>query len=311
MSSRVTIGIPCYNSARWIRIAVESALAQTWPEKQVIVVDDGSTDGSQEILRSFGDAIDMVFAGHRGSNPARNEILRLSKGEWIQYLDADDMLLSEKIERQFSETDGGADCDVIYSPVWIEENGGRHQSEIDTNLDLYSQWIGWQLPQTGGGLWRKAALEKLGGWNEAMPCCQDNELYLRAIKAGMRFRFAPTPNAVYRIWSNDTLCRRDTRLVMKVKTGLIDDMRAWMELHNLWTPASNDVAGRAFFEMSRAMVHYGLDEADAYHQARRELGLIKLSGPAAPPAYRFMYKIAGFKTAERIARGMRKKQETQ
>ena len=305
MSPLVTIGIPCYNTARWIKAAVDSALAQTWPQKQVIVVDDGSTDGSRDILRGYGDAIDVVFANHRGSNPARNEILRLAKGEWVQYLDADDFLLPEKIERQFAETAGGADCDVIYSPVWIDQNNERRASALDTSLDIYSQWIAWELPQTGGCLWRKATLEKLNGWNEEMPCCQEHELYLRALKAGMRFRLAPTPNAVYRIWSDDTLCRRDTYLVTQVKTRLIDDMRAWMELHDLWTPVSSRVAGQACFELSRSMVNRSLEEADAYHQARREVGLISASGPAAPAPYRFVYKIAGFKSAERLARAMR------
>ena len=191
MSPLVTIGIPCYNSARWIKAAVESALAQTWPEKEIIVVDDGSTDGSREILGGFGDAIRVIFAEHRGSNPARNEVLRSAKGEWIQYLDADDYLLPEKIARQFSETDGGTGCDVIYSPVWIDQNNERSASVLDTKLDVYTQWIAWELPQTGGCLWRKETLEKLNGWNEAMPCCQEHELYLRALKAGMRFRLAP------------------------------------------------------------------------------------------------------------------------
>ncbi len=306
MSPLVTIGIPCFNSERWIKVAVESALAQTWPEKEIIVVDDGSTDGSREILRGFGDAIRVMFAQHKGSNPARNQILREAKGEWVQYLDADDFLLPEKISRQFSEADDGAGCDVIYSPVWIDENNERRASDLDTKLDIYSQWLAWELPQTGGCLWRKATLEKLNGWNETMPCCQEHELYLRALKAGMRFRLAPTPNAVYRVWSDETLCRRDKRLVIKVKTGLLDDLRAWMELHNLWTPVSNAVAAKACFEMSRTLVQFDLNEADTYHQARRELGLIDATGPAAPPAYRFVYKIAGFKSAERLAHVLRR-----
>ena len=310
MNPLVTIGIPCFNAARWIKAAVDSALAQTWPEKEVIVVDDGSTDGSREILGGFGNSIKVSFAEHRGSNPARNEILRSANGEWVQYLDADDFLLPEKIARQFSETGGGSSCDVIYSPVWIDQNNERRASALDTSLDIYSQWLAWELSQTGGCLWRREALGKINGWNEAMPCCQEHELYLRALKAGLRFRLAPTPNAVYRVWSDETLCRRDTRLVMKIKTGLIDELRTWMELHDLWTPVSAAVAGRACFEMSRSMVYFGLDEADAYHQARRELGLMNAAGPAAPLSYRLIYKIAGFKSAERLARatrGFRKK----
>lgn len=305
MSALVTIGIPCYNSARWIKAAVESALAQDWPAKEIIVVDDGSTDGSREILKEFGDTIRVFYAEHRGSNPARNQVLREAKGEWIQYLDADDLLLPGKISRQFSEAENGANCDVIYSPVIIDENDERRTSTLDTSFDIYCQWIAWELPQTGGCLWRKEALEKIGGWNDAQPCCQEHELYLRALKAGLRFCYAPTPNAIYRIWSEGTLCRRDKKLVMKIKTGLIDDIRAWMELQGLWNETSRTVAGRACFEMSRSMAQGDLEQADVYHQARRELGLISLSGPAAPFSYRVIYKLGGFKFAERMAKAMR------
>src|SRR5438132_11851104 len=103
MTPLVTIGIPCYNSERWIGECVQSALQQTWPATEIIVVDDGSSDNSREILRGFGDSIQTVAAPHRGANHARNEILRRARDEWIQYLDADDFLLPEKISRQFEE----------------------------------------------------------------------------------------------------------------------------------------------------------------------------------------------------------------
>lgn len=304
MSALVTIGIPCFNSARWIKAAVDSALGQDWPETEIIVVDDGSTDGSQEILLGYGDKIRVILGKHRGANPARNDILKNAKGGWIQYLDADDYLLPGKISHQFAESEDG-DSDVIYSPVHIAENNTLRPSELDTTLDIYSQWIAWQLPQTGGCLWRKEALERIGGWNESMPCCQEHELYFRALKAGLRFRYTPTPNAVYRIWSDETLCRKDKRLVIKIKTGLIDEMRAWLESRCLWTATTAAVASRACFEMSRTLVQYGLDEAATYHDARKALGLIRAEGPAAPAFYRLFYNVGGFRSAERVAWWMR------
>ncbi len=103
MPSLVTIGIPCYNAAQWIAASVQSALDQTWPQCEVIVVDDGSTDGTVEVLRKFGDAIRIEQAPHGGANRARNLILKAARGEWLQYLDADDYLRMEKIARQFAE----------------------------------------------------------------------------------------------------------------------------------------------------------------------------------------------------------------
>src|SRR5262249_24552816 len=143
MKPLVSIGIPSFNSAQWLGQAIESALAQTWPEKEVIVVDDGSRDESPEIARQFGTKVHLIVTENRGGNQARNEALRAARGEWMQFLDADDYLEPEKIAQQFAEADGGAEVDVIYSPTWIEDLGKktREPSTIDSHLDLYSQWM--------------------------------------------------------------------------------------------------------------------------------------------------------------------------
>ena len=304
MKPTVTIGIPCYNAGRWIESCVRSALAQDWPEKELIVVDDGSTDASLEILRGFSSDIRLVEGGHRGSNHARNEVLRLARGEWVQFLDADDYLQPEKISHQFAEA---PEAEAIYSPVWIEDaiNNSREVSAIDPLFDIYQQWLAWQMPQTGGCLWRKSALEKIGGWNEAQPCCQEHELYLRALKGGVRFSFAPTPNAVYRIWSKETLCRRDPRQVVSVKTALMEDLQTWMSGLGLWQQRHIDTAAQAFFEMSRTLAKFDLAEATVYHAAHKRDNLINATGPAAPAAYRLIYNVLGFFSAEKIARILR------
>ena len=193
MAPLVTIGIPCFDSEQWIGQAVKSALGQTWPNKEVIVIDDGSSDRSTDVVRSFGDSVRLFQTAHRGANYARNEILRQAAGDWIQFLDADDYLLPEKLSRQFEENGMKGECDVIHSPVLNEQGSRRDVDRFDEGLDIFSQWISWLLPQTGGCLWRKGVIESVGGWNEAMPCCQEHELYMRALMAGIRFHRAPDP----------------------------------------------------------------------------------------------------------------------
>ena len=304
---RVTIAIPCFNAERWIAACVESALAQSWPEKEIVVVDDGSTDGSLGILEKLGTSIRLIRSDHRGGNHARNEALRHANGEWLQFLDADDYLEPAKLSQQFAESDGGANADVIYSATWMEDTGNqsREPSEIDPNLDIFGQWLAWQLPQTGGCLWRKSALETLGGWRADQPCCQEHELYLRAMQAGLRFVFAPTPHAVYRLWSEETVCRRDPRLVIRVKTELIDALQAWMQERGLWKAEHTRVAGRACFEMSRTLAKSDLPQAAAYHRERAARGLIHLAGPAAPRSYRVAHRLLGFAGAEKLAAARR------
>ena len=304
---RVTIAIPCFNAERWIAACVESALAQTWPATEVIVADDGSTDGSLAILEKFGGAIRLIRSGHGGGNHARNQALAVASGEWVQFLDADDYLEPGKIARQFAEAGDGAHADVIYSPTWMEDarTATRAPGEIDPRLDVFAQWLAWQLPQTGGCLWRKSALDALGGWKEDQPCCQEHELYLRALQAGLRFVFAPTPHAVYRLWSEQTVCRRDPRLVVRVKTALLDTLQAWMQARGLWTAQHARVAGRACFEMARTLATADLAEAGAYHRERAARGLIHLAGPAAPLSYRLAHRLLGFAGAEKLAAARR------
>jgi glycosyltransferase involved in cell wall biosynthesis len=230
-------------------------------------------------------------------------------GDWIQYLDADDYLLPEKIERQMAEGKEGEDADVLYSAVIVEETHDgttkRHESELDVTRDLYHQWLAWELPQTGGCLWRREALESLGGWRKDQPCCQEHELYSRALIAGLRFRHTPTPGAVYRLWSDTTLCRKDPRLVIREKTKLIDGLRDWMEKKKIWKPAHRATAGRACFEMARTLARLDRAEAARYFRERRKRGLIQLRGPAAPPAYRLALRALGFSAAEQVARLLR------
>jgi glycosyltransferase involved in cell wall biosynthesis len=88
----VSILIPCHNAENWIAEAIESGIAQTWPAKEIIVLDDGSTDRSLDIIRGFGERIRSEAAKHRGGNATRNRLLELARGDWIQYLDADDYL---------------------------------------------------------------------------------------------------------------------------------------------------------------------------------------------------------------------------
>jgi GT2 family glycosyltransferase len=306
----VTIGIPCFNSAKWLGGAIESALAQTWTNREVIVVDDGSIDHSKVIASAFGDHIRLISSDHYGATYARNLILQEARGEWIQFLDADDALLPEKIAKQFAETEGGKDADIIYSPVVVETSTGsktnKIESPVDLRRDIYGQWLLWELPQTGGALWRRSALEKLGGWKKDQPCCQEHELYLRAIQAGLRFVFAPTAGAVYHIWSEETLCRKDPRMVMRVRTGLTDQLVEWMKARKLWTEAHRQAAGQACFEMARILAKTSLPEAVAYYRERRTRGLIRLRGPAAPASYRLAHAFLGFAGAERFARAMRK-----
>jgi hypothetical protein len=178
-------------------------------------------------------------------------------------------------------------------------------SASSPSADIYTQWIRWHIPQTGGCLWRREALERIGGWKEGQPCCQEHELYLRALMAGLRFVFAPTPGAVYRLWSEETLCRKDPLLVIRVRTGLLDTLHDFLSKKGALTKDHTAEIGRACFEMARTWARYDLPGAAAYHCGRKRKGLLAPRGPAAPLHYRFAHTLLGFTAAERLARLLR------
>src|SRR5271165_3187575 len=98
----VSVIIPVYNSEKYLAESIESAIGQTWSSKEIIVVDDGSTDNSFEIARKFAGRpeVKVVTQENRGAAAARNAGLKEAKGEFIQFLDADDLLSADKIESQ-------------------------------------------------------------------------------------------------------------------------------------------------------------------------------------------------------------------
>ena len=168
---RVSILIPCYNAERWIGQAIESALAQSWQDKEVIVVDDGSTDRSLEVIKGYADRVHFETGPNRGGNNARNRLLALASGEWLQYLDAEDYLLESKIEEQVKFLAVNPATDVVFGPVtlehWSESSVTRELLPIPQPHDLWILLARWYLPQTGALLFRKQAIESVGGWAPA------------------------------------------------------------------------------------------------------------------------------------------------
>jgi GT2 family glycosyltransferase len=305
-STTVSILIPCYNADRWIAQAIQSALNQTYPYKEVIVVDDGSSDRSLEVIRSFGDRIRWETGENRGGNAARNRLLELSTGEWLQYLDADDYLLPDKIEQQVKHFTQAPDADIIYSPsiyeYWHNENSRREIQSIPEPHDPWILLARWFLPQTGSPLWRKQALLDVGGWKPHQPCCQEHELYLRLLIAGKRFEYCPHAGSVYRQWSESTLCKKDKSKTQEQRLLIKDRLEEHLKTQGLLTPERQHAINQARFECARMIWlsdrAWANTLAQKIHSAERSF---MPSGAAAPKFYQFAYRLFGFSTAEQIA----------
>jgi glycosyltransferase involved in cell wall biosynthesis len=311
MSGLVSILIPCHNAERWIGETIESALAQTWNAKEVIVIDDGSTDRSLEEIRKFGSRVRFETGANRGGNPTRNRLLELASGQWLQYLDADDYLLPEKVGSQMNFLESHQEADIVFGPVtyeyWSEHGVQRQICPIPEPHDPWVLLASWRLPQTGAVLWRKQAIVDVGGWKDDQPCCQEHELYLRLIIGGKQFAHCPTNGAVYRQWSSDTVCRRNIAEVhrrrLEIEQAAEDHLRFTQQL----TPERLRTINQARFETARSAWQYDPAFACGILQKVHEIEPdFRPVGQAAPMAYRVALRFFGFKATEYLASFKRK-----
>src|SRR5919106_1193025 len=119
MSPLISILIPAYNAEEWVRDALRSALAQKWRNKEIIVVDDGSRDNTLSIARGFeSPSVKVVTQSNQGAAAARNKAFSLAQGEYIQWLDADDLLSADKIERQMEVAQACGNKRILLSCSW-------------------------------------------------------------------------------------------------------------------------------------------------------------------------------------------------
>jgi glycosyltransferase involved in cell wall biosynthesis len=312
MQPLVSILIPCYNSERWIAQAIESALAQTWPNKQLIILDDGSTDGSLSVIRQYEDHLHWETEQNRGGGRARNRLLELATGEWIQYLDADDYLLPEKISRQVDFVNAHPEIDIVVGPTtmefWSEESIKREVIAIPEPHDFWTMLASWTLPQTGAPLWRKNAILDVGGWKRDQPCCQEQELYLRLLMGGKRFAYHSSGGAIYRQWSDQTVCKRDISEVHRRRLEIERNLHEFLCNTSQLTPTRLRAISQARFETARVAWQYDPSFA---HGIMKELRKVdpdfSPSGSAAPPHYRIVFRTLGFHFAESLAAATRSK----
>ncbi|MBU1487771.1 glycosyltransferase [bacterium] len=182
--SKVTVIIPTYNRASFLTSAVESVLSQDYPDFEVLVIDDGSTDRTREAIKPYLSKINYLYQEHKGVSAARNHGIRLARGEYIAFLDSDDLWKKEKlsIQTRFMEERG---IEVSQTEeIWIRNGrrvnpGKRHKK--------YSGWIFDKvlklclISPSSMMVKRKVFAEK-GCFDESLPACEDYDLSLRLAK---------------------------------------------------------------------------------------------------------------------------------
>jgi glycosyltransferase involved in cell wall biosynthesis len=209
MKALVSILIPAFNSETWIADTIKSALAQTWSRKEIIVVDDGSTDQTLSVARQFvSGTVSVVTQENQGASAARNKAFELCQGDYIQWLDADDLLSPDKIAKQMDAAEKRRSKHTLISSGWAYFNYRPAKATFVPNslwCDLSPlEWLlrKWEQNlhmQTATWLISRELTQATGLWDTRLFRGNDGEYFFRAIMKSDGIHFVPDARVFYRV----------------------------------------------------------------------------------------------------------------
>lgn len=215
MRPLVSILIPAYNAQAWVAESIRSALQQTWPRKEVIVVDDGSRDRTAEIATKFASSeVKVVVKDNEGAAATRNYAYRLSQGDYIQWLDADDLLTPNKIQRQLAALRDVDDNRVLLSSSWAHFYYRTDSRDfVRTSLCQDLSPVEWLIRKMGENLHMQTATwltsrplaEAAGPWDTRLISDDDGEYFCRVLMSSVGTRFVPDCGVLYRLTPSSRL----------------------------------------------------------------------------------------------------------
>ena len=307
MQKLVSVIIPCFNVEKWVGEAIDSCLKQTYPHIEIIVIDDCSTDKSVEIIKSYGDKIIWErLPENKGGCYSRNRGFALSKGEYIQFLDADDFILPDKIERQinFLEETG---ADAIYGDWRFQghqSNGVIFLEQIEKPGEqadiLESLIINWWTA-VASLLYRRTAVEKSGGWDEDFLAAQDRDFLISVVMAGAKVVYQPGCYSIYRRYGNVTVSTRSKlswvenhcKVLQKVEKKLLEQYQQNIPINYCRALA------HGYFELARDYMY--IDYPEYLRFSKKSLTLFPdFKRNTKIPMYKLVQDICGFRLCEKI-----------
>jgi glycosyltransferase involved in cell wall biosynthesis len=305
----VSILIPAYNAAPWLATTIESALAQDWPRIEIIVVDDGSRDGTLRVARQFESMrLNVVTQENRGAAAARNRALSLAQGDYIQWLDADDVLATDKITQQL-RADESREPLVLLSSGFGEFMWRLEKAEFSPTLlwqDLSP--VSWLTTKFETGLFMVPAVwlvsreltEASGPWNEELTLDDDGEYFSRVVAASTLVRFVPAAKSYYRQENATSLSRASSDAACR---SLLKSLKlSTMHLMRLEDSPRTRAAAIAYLQVWMQYFYPEkkalLSELDAF---ATELGG-RLEAPVLKPPYDYIRWLFGWRAAKKALR---------
>ncbi len=297
--------VPCYNVEHYVVECLESVLAQDHTDLEVLCVDDGSTDGTVASVKAMqarpgGEKIRLIQQANKGAAAARNHGLRESTGQYIQFMDADDLLMPRKIGHQvrLAEKEGYPDL-IVGSFRIIDATGKLIQERYYTtrNGDVWMHLMRTDLGNTIANLWRKEAVDAAGGWDESMRSSQEYDL-------------------MFRVLLNTDRILLDTELytIVRKRTGSITQTNLganWIRYVKLRLKIIEHLNGnrsaaemRSFhqflFDSIRVLYEHDPKAAISFYDSEVPKDFRPMVSPTTGETYLKLYRLLGFHTTQKL-----------
>lgn len=305
----VSVLIPCFNAEQWIGETLESVFSQTWSNLEVIIVNDGSTDSSRTILdRYLSRGIIIIDQPNSGQTASLNRCLSHASGEYIQYLDADDLLAADKIELQLNRLIENPDC--IATAEWARfQNVKNDASFIPEETWKDMEPVHWLVTNwhDGGGMMYPAMwllprtiVDAIGPWREELTLINDTDYFTRAVLASRRVLFCESARSYYRSGISGSLSGLKSQQGWESQYKVIDLCEEYL-LAREDSERTRRVCALLWQRMAHGCYPYNRSLANTALARSRDLHSICIM-PDGGPTFNLFSRFLGWKLARTLQR---------
>ena len=276
--------MPCYNQARFLPEAVQSLQAQTYPHWECLIVNDGSTDETEQVAQTLSrsdDRIRFFSQPNGGLSAARNRGLAEARGQYLQFLDADDLIEPEKLNAQARHLDHSPADDTVYSDVRYFPDGDRKRrlysmgkreypwlvEMAQSKEPTFTKLLARNIMAVNCPLVRRSLIEKVGTFDQQLRAYEDWDYWLRCAARGASFRFVGVPNGLALVRSHSGSMSRD-------------DGRMFEAQYRVRLKISRSIADPALKLRNFELAASALEELNSADRLRRLLRLAKANSSA-------------------------------
>jgi glycosyltransferase involved in cell wall biosynthesis len=303
-AAKVSILIPCHNAEPFVAETLESVISQTWPNLEIIVVDDGSVDGSAAVISSFGsDRVKYIRTSGVGAAAARNIAFAHATGDFVQFLDADDLLEPHKIEAQMSALQGKQN--LVAAANWVRFYHDRTSVISPTpGGNVMTRPLEWlladRLKMLFPAMWLipRNLVKDAGLWDERLSLCDDTEFFTRLLlKSGGVIQVGGAL-CYYRSGIPGSLSRRKTEEAWRSQFHVHELCEKYIR-HTEESDRTRQLFAVIWQEFAFASYPYAPQLAEHALDRARNLHPIKIS-PDGGPKFRLLSRIIGWRMARRL-----------